>query len=527
MKLSDIIIYFPVFNIRAEVTYSYLPNLSPIEKALIAAINKFSGNGDNAFANLPIGDLFRDLYGLSGANLFMAEVVDSLIDRGRIHRKGGLSKASSELTVAELAIGTNTGTTRNGEVIKPDSTLQSTVLERLYDPISAEVLTSNGETLVSSPGSYAIPAEPFHEHLDKSWIERELSDELDQEIKVSSIKLNIKDTVWRIVSATLSVEGNQLSLETENESRRSYLSNLRQETRKQWFSSEKTSFDQKSGATLPEGSIYPPVLPKNVSGLIISCGLLPEEIPDLRIPKDTCLLNVIPRENDSQTFTVAFADSSSGTVIDYAFDIQRMESAILWSSSGYMLTPVTLNWQSTEVFIRVAVPTIGYANDEEMNRLIEVLQDEASVSQDPVLTVLPGFWLEPKEFWSHVFVNFSSFLDIEEKLQYLEHIASGLQKLWGSVSNTLEQSFPLETLKSQLQSTVLRLNENQLSHLINILSNLQSWFSGDVDLLSLLPEPITLEESSKLRMSLIVCWLNSLLWIGWRVIHRITNLNSC
>lgn len=507
MKLGEITIYIPVFDILADVSYSYIPNLSPIEKALVAAINKFSGKSDIAFANIPIGDLFRDLYGLSGADLFMPEVIDSLIDRGRIHRIGHLSGTSRELTIKDLGIGVGVSQAREMSAVnsKPDQISQQlTVIKRLYDPVSAEVLSYNGEVFVNSPGSYAIPAEPFHDQLEKSWIERELSDELEQEVKVSSIKLSIINTVWRTVPATLNVEGNQLSLKTSKESIQSYLSNLRPETRKQWFTSQEASFDKNNKLILPEGSIYPFVIPENVDGLIITCGLLLEELNTLLIPKGTCLLNVVPRLNDSPTFTIEkCTDPKRGIVINYAFDLHGIESAILWSDSGYNLISVKLNWQSTEINVRVAVPIFGYTEHQEIKNLIEVLQDEASVSQDPVLSVLPGFWLTPQDFWSHVFTNFSSFLNVPEKLQFLELIVSGLQTLWDAGNANLEQSFPIESLKAQLEPTFLSLSESQFSLLIEILSNFQSWFTKDIDLLSLLPEPRTLEESSKIRVQFI------------------------
>jgi rRNA-processing protein FCF1 len=507
MKLGDITIHIPVFDILADVSYSYIPNLSPIEKALVAAINKFSGKSDIAFANIPIGDLFRELYGLSGADLFMPEVIDSLIDRGRIHRIGHLSGTSRELTIKDLGIGVGVSQTREMSAVnsKPDqSTQQLTVVKRLYDPISAEVLSSNGEVFVSLAGSYAIPAEPFHNQLEKSWIERELSNELEQEVKVSSIKLSIINTVWRTVPATLNVEGNQLSLKTSKESIQSYLSNLRPETRKQWFTSQEASFDKNNKLMLPEGSIYPFVIPENVDGLIIACGLLHEELNTLLIPKGTCLLNVVPRLDDSPTFTIEkCTDPERGLIINHAFDLHGIESAILWCDCGYNLISVKLNWQSTEITVRVAVPIFGYTEHEEIKNLIEVLQDEASVSQDPILSVLPGFWLDPQDFWSHVFTNFSSFVNVPEKLQFLELIVSGLQTLWNAGNANLEQSFPLESLKAQLEPTFLSLSESQLSHLIEILSNFQSWFTRDIDLLSLLPEPRTLEESSKLRVQFI------------------------
>jgi hypothetical protein len=505
MKLGDITIHIPVFDILADVSYSYIPNLSPIEKALVAAINKFSGKSDIAFANIPIGDLFRDLYGLSGADLFMHEVIDSLIDRGRIHRIRHLSGTSRELMIKDLGIGEGVSQTRkmSAENSKPD---QSTVVKRLYDPISAEVLSSKGELFVSSPGSYVIPAEPFHDQLEKSWIERELSDELDQEVKVFSIKLSIINTLWRTVSATLNVEGNQLSLITAKESIQSYLSNLRPETRKHWFTSQDASFNKNNELMLPEGSIYPYVIPENVDGLIIACGLPNEELNTLLIPKGTCLLNVVPRSDDSPTFTIEkCTDPERGLIINYAFDLHGIESAILWSDSGYNLISVKLNWQSTEITVRVAVPIFGYTEHEEIKNLIEVLQDEASVSQDPILCVLPGFWLDPKDFWDDVFTNFSSFLDVPEKLQFLELIVAGIQALWDAGNANLEQSFPLESLRAQLEPTFLSLTESQLSRLIEILSNFQSWFTRDIDLLSLLPEPRTLEESSKLRVQFINC----------------------
>ena len=54
MKLGDITIFIPVFGVRADVSYSYLPSLSPIEKALVEAINKFSSESDIRFANIPV-----------------------------------------------------------------------------------------------------------------------------------------------------------------------------------------------------------------------------------------------------------------------------------------------------------------------------------------------------------------------------------------------------------------------------------------------------------------------------------------
>ena len=87
-------------------------------------------------------------------------------------------------------------------------------------------------------------------------------------------------------------------------------------------------------------------------------------------------------------------------------------------------------------------------------------------------------------------------------------IVAGIQALWDAGNANLEQSFPLESLKAQLEPTFLSLTESQLSRLIEILSNFQSWFTRDIDLLSLLPEPRTLEESSKLRVQFINCGIS-------------------
>jgi hypothetical protein len=71
-------VWFPVLHLCAKVTYRLLPELTPLHRALEEAVVRFS-QSDNTLAKAPIGSLFREVFGVSGAREILPDVLGDLI----------------------------------------------------------------------------------------------------------------------------------------------------------------------------------------------------------------------------------------------------------------------------------------------------------------------------------------------------------------------------------------------------------------------------------------------------------------
>lgn len=250
MRLGSISVFFPVLHLQAKASYRLLPELTPLHRALEAAVQEFH-RGGNALASVPIAELFRLLYGVSGAREILPEVLEDLIERGRVHQIGRVGIDPSSLRIIDLAPG-------RGAEDKALSSASSAIdhhaaqtreIARFFDPVLEEIV--DAAELV--PGGneardFCVPAEPFLAHLPSHWVERELRSELRDDVQLYSAAPRLLDHGWRRVTAELVINDGELSVECGDPRQTDYLRGLSQRVRGSWLlpSSPNTTFDWSS-----------------------------------------------------------------------------------------------------------------------------------------------------------------------------------------------------------------------------------------------------------------------------------------
>ena len=402
MRLGSVSIWFPVLHLRAEVTYRLLPELTPLHRTLEAAVKEFSGGG-NALAAVPIPDLFRQLFGISGAREILPDLIDDLIERGRIHRVVEDGTDHSLLRVIDLALGRCESEAALVQSLSETDkqAAQSREVERYFDPVLDEVVSA--DILAPEPSNkhrFCVPAEPFLEHAPTHWVERELRAELHDDVQMYAATSKIIGHRWRCTAADLFLKDSELSLDCDDPRQSEYLRGLSQRVRQSWLLPGSLDGHPDSLAEeCAEFSIHCR-LPSNLGGLAVTRGL-PEMVrARLALTASVVLVALDPADDITEpTLISALADRKS-IQVSYPRNDNPGIAGVFLASEGreYLRLPVT--WEGLHTEIGVFRTTPGFQQDGAIwSDVIEALQTECRFSGNPELFVLPAFWLDPADFW--------------------------------------------------------------------------------------------------------------------------------
>ena len=442
MRLGSVSVWFPVLHLRAEVTYRLLPELTPLHRALEAAVKEFSGAG-NPLAAVPISDLFRQLFGVSGAREILPYVIDDLIERGRIHRVVENGSDPSLLRVIDLALGRREKEMAPGHSLtEPDKqSAQTRKIERFVDPVLEEIIDAG--SLVLHPkedDGLFVPAEPFLMHAPTYWVERELRAELNDDVQLYASASELIGHRWLRSEAELVLKDGELSVECDDPRQSDYLRGLSQRVRQSWLQPGNLNgfVDSLTDEESADFSIKCR-LPQNLGGLVVTRGL-PESMRSSRaLPPSIVLVSLDPADDITEpTLISALADGKS-IQVSYPRNDNPGIAGIFLASEGreYLRLPVT--WEGLHSEIGVFRTAPGFQQDGAIwSDVIEALQTECRYSEDPEIFVLPAFWLDPADFWNMLSNRSGSETDVHT---WVANTAKALRNLPPTVLERLEDGF--------------------------------------------------------------------------------------
>lgn len=401
MKLGAVSVWFPVLHISAAVTYRLLPELTPLHRALEAAVKEFSSGG-NALAAAPIPDLFRHLFGISGAKDILPDVLDDLIERGRIHRVVEDGRVPSLVRIIDLAPG-RSGSDMAHEPILSEAAKQAAQtrkIERHFDPVLEEIVGS--DDLVPKPQDtdhFCVPAEPFLIHPPTYWVERELRAELHDDVKVYTAAAELVGHLWRCSEAELFLKDGELSVECRDSRETEYLRGLSQRVRRSWLLPSSLGTMHSRVEEGAEFSIHCQ-LPLSMGGLVLTRGL-PEAVrTGLVMPPSVVLVGLDPSDDTTEPMLIPAAAEGCAMQVVYPRNDNPGIAGIFLSNEGreYLRLPVT--WEGLHAEIGVFRATQGLQQGgSEWGGVITALEAECRYSDVPEIFVLPAFWLDPADFW--------------------------------------------------------------------------------------------------------------------------------
>ena len=452
MRLGSISVFFPVLHLQAEASYRLLPELTPLHRALEAAVTEFH-RGGNALASVPIPELFRLLYGVSGARGILPDVLEDLIERGRVHQIGRVEIDPSSLRIIDLAPGRGAG---HKAVQSTSSTIdhnaaQTREIARFFDPVLEEIV--DAAILVpdgSEANDFCVPAEPFLAHLPTNWVERELRSELRDDVQLYSAASRLLGHGWRCARAELVVNDGELSVECGDSRQTDYLRGLSQRVRGSWLlpSNPNTTFDWSSEGG--ESLSVDLELPDNLSGLVLTRDLPAEALAGLALPPS--VVHVALDASDQIVEPTLLADTSGqrGRQVAYPRPDNPGVSGFFSANGGqeYLRLPIT--WNGLHADIGVYRSTSGFAQaGSPWSDLVEALETECQYSDSSEIAILPAFWLDPAEFWRRLHERPDS---TSGGKQWATGIINALERLPPSILATLRERLPHDQSLERLRT---------------------------------------------------------------------------
>ena len=451
MRLGSLSVWFPVLHLSAEATYRLLPEMTPLHRTLEAAVKEFSGGG-NALAAVPIPDLFRQLFGVSGAREILPDVIDDLIERGRIHRVVENASDPSLLRIIDLAPGR-----RESDVV-PEPTLtetdkqsaQTRKIERFVDPVLEEIVDAG--SLVPHPieeDRLFVPAEPFLMHPPTYWVERELRAELNDDVQLYAATSELIGHRWRRSEAELILKDGELSFECDDPRQSGYLRGLSQRVRQSWLlPGSLNEFLDSLAEESAEFSIHCR-LPLNLGGLALTRGL-PETVrARLALPLPVVLVELDPTAGIREPTLISASAEGLAMQVAYSHKDDPGIDGIFLASEGreYLRLPVI--WEGLHAEIGVFRATPGFQQDGSgWSDVVAALETECRFSDSPEIFVLPAYWLDPADFWNMLSERSGSESDGQA---WVAKTVEELRKLPLDVLERMEESFfsvrPMEHLR--------------------------------------------------------------------------------
>ena len=442
MRLGSLSVWFPVLHLQAEASYRLLPELTPLHRALEAAVLDFHRSG-NALASAPIPELFRLLYGVSGAREILPDVLEDLIERGRVHQIGEVGIDPSSLRIIDLAPGRSAGdkARQSASPMIDLHAAQARKIERFFDPVLDEIV--DVATLAPDENEvrdFCVPAEPFLAHLPTHWVERELRSELRDDVQLYSAVPKLLGHGWRRVTAGLVVQDGELSVECEDPRQTDYLRGLSQRVRGSWLlpSTPSATVDWSSlGGT---GLSIDLNVPDNLSGLVLTRGIPAQALASLALPPSVVHVVLDAAE---QAFEPSFLEGTSAQrarQVAYPRNDNSGLSGIFYANGGQEYSRLPVTWNGLHADIGVYRPAPGFARDgSAWSDVVEALETECQYSDSPEIAILPAFWLDPAEFWRRLDERPASPLDGK---QWTIGIVNALKSLPPSILATLRDRLP-------------------------------------------------------------------------------------
>lgn len=456
MRIGAISVWFPVLYLRAEVTYRLLPELTPLHRALEAAVKQFSPGG-NALAGAPIHELFSQLFGVSGAQEILPDVLDDLIERGCIHRVSDDEINPSLLRIVDLAPGQRGRGMARGANLPTENKpgAQKRKLERLFDPVLEEVVATDNLVPQQQDGHrYCIPVEPFLMNPPKDWIERELRAELNDDVQLYSADAELVDHRWRRSEAKIFLKDGELSIECGDPRESEYLRGLSQRVRQSWLLPR--SVDGSSHSPVDEGgelSIHCQ-LPVNLGGLILTRGL-PEAVrTELALPPSVVVVELDAATDITEPTLISTSSDEQAMQVAYPRNDNPGISGVFLASEGREFLRLPVIWEGLHAEMEVFRTTSGFqVGGSVWSDVIADLEAECRFSETPEIIVLPAFWLDPTDFWHRLSERSAEETDVR---RWMAGIVKALKKipyiaLSGKVMiKQLEKAIHLSRLRQRL-----------------------------------------------------------------------------
>lgn len=402
MRLGEVSVWFPVLHLRAKVTYRLLPELTPLHQALEKAVVRFS-QSDNTLAKAPLGSLFREIFGVSGAREILPDVLGDLIERGRVHRVAEHEIDPSLLRLVDLAPGPEEP---NGACAAEPSeqarkSAQDRTIERFFDPVLDEVVEA--DVLRSEPREgdcFRIPVDPFATDPPRHWIDGELRAELQDDMQVYNATCEKIGHRWRRRDAVLVLNDGELSFECSDPRENEYLRGLPQTLRRSWLLPDRRDGSNHSRLDDDDEVSLHCRLPEGLGGLTLVRGL-PEAIStELDFPSLAVLAKLDPVAGVTTPTFISPPAPGQAMQVAYPREDNPGVAGVFLAREGreYLRLPVI--WEGLHAEIGVFRRTGGFAQSgSEWSELIAALESECRFSEAPEIFVLPAFWLKPAEFW--------------------------------------------------------------------------------------------------------------------------------
>lgn len=402
MRLGEVSVWFPVLHLRAKVTYRLLPELTPLHRALEESVVRFS-QSDNALAKAPIGRLFREVFGVSGAREILPDVLGDLIERGRVHRVAEHEITPSLIRLIDLAPGPKEP---NGAcVMEPSEQAQKTAqhrtIERFCDPVLEEIVEASD--LLPEPvdgSSFRIPVDPFATNPPRHWIDGELRAELQDDVQVYNATCEKIGHRWRRSNAILVLNDGELSFECSDPRESEYLRGLPQAVRRSWFLPDRQDRSNQSRLEDDAEVSLHYRLPEGLDGLTLVRGL-PETLSnELDFPPLTVLAKLDPAEGVTAPTFISPPAQGQAMRVAYPREDNLGVAGVFRAREGHEYLRLPVIWEGVHAEIGVFRRTSGFAQSgSEWSELVAALESECRFSETPEIFVLPAFWLKPVEFW--------------------------------------------------------------------------------------------------------------------------------
>jgi hypothetical protein len=451
MKLGSLFVWFPVLHLRAEVTYRLLPELTPLHRALETAVKEF-WRGGNSLATVPIPALFSQLFGVSGAKEILPDVLDDLIERGRVHRVVEDGSDPSLLRIIDLAPGRCERDKARGPTLSETDkqASQTRQIERFFDPVLEEIV--GADSLAPQPRDhhhFCVPSEPFLMNPPIHWVEPELRAELRDDLQVYSAAADLIGCRWRHDEAIILLKDGELSVECGDKRQSAYLRGLSQIVRRSWLLP--SSVDGSRQSIVEEGaalSIHCH-LPLNLGGLALTRGLPKTVRAGLALPLSVVLVELDPTVSTRAPTLIPASAERQAMQVSYSHQDDPGIDGVFLASEGreYLRLPVI--WEGLHAEIGVFRATLGFQQDGSVwSNVIAALESECRFSDSPEFFVLPAFWLDPADFWNMLSERSESETDGQA---WVAKIVEELTKLPLAVLERMEESFfcvkPMEHLR--------------------------------------------------------------------------------
>jgi hypothetical protein len=460
MRLGSVSVWFPVLHLRAEVTYRLLPELTPLHRALEAAVNEFASSS-NPLAAVPISALFRQLFGISGSQEILPDVLSDLIDRGRVHRVVEDEVDPLLLRIIDLAPGrsrTDLGRRSNLSETEKQSA-QTRKIERFFDPVLEEIVDGNDLAIeVQDDQRFCVPAEPFLRHPPTHWVERELRTEIRDDVQLYTAASELVGHRWRCSKAELVLQDGELSVECGDPRESEYLRGLSQLVRRSWL--PPNSLDRSFLKPVTEGVEYSIdcQLPRGLGGLLLTRGLPGPVRAGLALVQSVVLVELDPAADIKEPTIISMSSEKQAMQIAYPRNDNLGISGVFWATEGREFFRLPVIWEGMHAEIGAYRAASGFLSEGSAWRdVIAALETECRFSDTPEVVVLPAHWLAPADFWRRLYEQSCSLADGHK---WMLEIVKALKKLPYPVLESL-----LETLSRDLRLENLRKTHPELADL--------------------------------------------------------------